>query len=123
LEQYGASIDKPQVCPGEENCQRFQSARGKGRIEKQRNACRPCELFDTKRERYRKSQKGLSDLVEYSQYARRRRESGYPMPLDQISDLMLETMLRIDEMHDHEERNLRIETKNARSVGLGLKVQ
>jgi len=45
------------------------------------------------------------------------------MPLDQISDLMLETMLRIDEMHDHEERKLRIETKNALIVGLGLKVQ
>lgn len=123
LERYGENVDQKNTCPGEKSCEIFQSAAGKSRAAKERNACRRCELFDTKTERYRESQKGLSELVNYSQYARRRRDSGYPMPLSQISDLMLETVLRLDEYHEIQERRIRLDTKQAIIVGLGLKTK
>lgn len=123
LEGYGENVDKPNTCPAEANCEIFRSAAGKSRAVKERNACRQCELFDTKRDRFKASQKGLSELVDYSQYARRRRDSGYPMPLSQISNLMLETVLRLDECREMQELRIRMETKQALIVGLGLKTK
>lgn len=123
LERYGKSVEKLNVCPGEAECDRFQSAKGRGHAEKERNACRPCELFDTKRERARLSRKGLEELVEFSEYAKRRRDSGYPMPLSQISNLMLEVMMRLDDYSEAQEIALRHDTKQALIVGLGLQVK
>lgn len=116
-------MDKPGVCPGEANCERFQSARGKSQAAKERNACRPCELFETKTDRYRESQTGLSELVEASLYLQRRRDSGYPVEGRQMSNLMLETLLMLDECRDIQERNLRLEMKMALIAGFGLKVK
>lgn len=122
LKNYGGKSENPRVCPGEDSCDRFQSAKGKTRAAKERNACKGCELFDTKRDRFRESQKGLSELVSAAEYVQRRRDSGYPMPVHQVTDLMLETLLMLDECRDQEERILRLQTKSALIAGFGLKV-
>lgn len=123
LSQYDRDVDKPTVCPGEKNCQIFQGARGKSRLEKERNACRPCEMFPTKTERYKKSQKGLEALLNMAQYAKRRKDSGYPMPMYQITNLTLETMLMLDEVEDEQKRHMQLEMKAIFMAGFGLKSQ
>lgn len=121
--KYGGKSEKPNICPGEADCDRFQSAKGKTQATKERNACFPCKLFDTKRERFRRSQKGLDDLVSASEYVQRRRDSGYPVQEYQVSNLMLETLLMLDECRDREERHLKVEMRAALIAGFGLKVQ
>ncbi len=122
LEKYGENTEKRQICPGEKNCEKFQSARGDTHAAKEVNACRPCELFPTKRERFRRSQVGLQELVDFAEYAQRRRDSGYPLSIDQMSNLMLETMLMMDEYQSFQERKISVEIRQALVVGFGLKV-
>jgi hypothetical protein len=99
----------------------FLGARGRTRLEKERNVCRSCEMFPTKTERYKKSQEGLQDLVNMAQYAKRRKDSGYPMPLSQITNLTLETMLLLDEMEKGHHIGMRLEMRSIFMAGFGLK--
>lgn len=118
---YNRNVDKPNVCPGEKACQMFQGARGRTRLEKERNVCRTCEMFPTKTERYKKSQKGLDALVNMAQYAKRRKDSGYPMPMHQITNLTLETMLMIDEFEKQQTIASQIEMRSIFMAGFGFK--
>ena len=121
LGRYKRDVDKPNVCPGEKECEIFQGARGRTRLEKERNVCRSCDLFPTKTERHRKSQKGLEDLLYMAQYAKRRKDSGYPMPMFQITNLTLETMLLLDEMEDQQKIVVQMELKTIFMAGFQLK--
>lgn len=122
LGQY-SHVDKPTVCPGEANCEKWAGAKGKDHAAKERNACRPCALFSTKTERYRKSQAGLNDLLNIAQYAKRRKDSGYPMGIHQITNLTLETMLMLDEMEKQQQIAMQVETRSIFMAGFGLKEQ
>lgn len=121
LEKYGQDADKPNVCPGEKNCLRFQSAAGNTQREKERNACTGCELFGTKRERGRKSHEGLSHLVDAATYVQRRRDSGYPVPEWKVTSLMLEVLLMLDEGRDHQERVNQFQMRQILMAGFHLK--
>lgn len=123
LSQYNRDIDKPNVCPGEKTCEMFLGARGRTRLEKERNVCRLCEMFPTKTERYKKSQEGLQMLVNMAQYAKRRKDSGYPMPITQITNLTLETMLMLDEMEKGQQIGMQFQMRNILMAGLGVKEQ
>lgn len=120
LERYGGKVDKPNVCPGEASCSIYQSAAGKSPAAKERNACRGCELFETKRDRFKKSREGLSDLVDAAVAVQRFRDSGYPAPIDQISDLILQALFTLDECRDFQELKIRIEMKMAIMASCGL---
>lgn len=76
LEICGRKKEGVNVCPGEENCQKWESARGKTHEEKERNACKPCELFPTKPKEAQVQIAGLKRIVHTANMARMERNSG-----------------------------------------------
>lgn len=80
-------------CPGEADCQRFQSAAGATREEKL-HACTACPLLPTKITRAGEHDEAIVDRVER---LARERDSGRPLRLDAISELEWELLLVRDE--------------------------
>lgn len=121
---YGEKAEGvPDICPGEVNCNRFQGANGKTRLAKERNACRPCELFPTKIDGYKKSQESFERLVNGAMEVRRCRNSGYPLETWQMMNLEFMTLMQIDAYEEREKLALQMKTNHLLIVGLGLKPQ
>lgn len=92
------------ICPGETNCQRFQSASGETLKAKEANACFGCALFPTKAPEAKKKRLYLENIVESAFRIRRERISGFPRSRHEITALQFYTLLRIENEIEARER-------------------
>jgi len=106
---YGTPGEDPKVCPGETNCQRFQSSAGKSHREKEQNACSPCEMLQTKLAGGQKIAVRNAGLVDAAMDIRNERLAGYPRPTWLMSTLQFRTLLIVEQIVEQQEVWLRRE--------------
>lgn len=123
LQLFGESVESRSLCPGESNCDKFKSAKGRTRNEKERNACHFCDLFPTKTDRYKKSQAVLEALVLGAMEIRRRRNSGFPPKDWQILNLHAETLILIDALIETREIALKKQHLEYLKAGFNLQTR
>jgi hypothetical protein len=114
---FGGTSENEQICPGEGNCEIFQTAAGRSRTAKEQNACigRNCPMFATKvNPNFEKEEDYLSGIVRSAANFRCRRNSG-----ESLADLMFEMkpieyecLVRLDAKIEQKELELKIETKD-----------
>jgi hypothetical protein len=94
------------ICPGEDECERFQSAAGLDRATKAANACTGCALLPTKLS-------GAGDEWQLAaiERVRRERDSGAALDLSAISPAIWELVQWWDQAAARAERHLRNETR------------
>jgi hypothetical protein len=127
---YGENVPGVDVCPGEADCQIFAGVAGKTRGEKERKAClgggkveHACKMLPTKTQRGKKIVATCEELVNDGFIIRRRRDSGYPVPLDEMTPLHFEALMMIEAEIEHQEITLRTRTVKVLLSGFGLKVE
>lgn len=104
---WQASQPSDQRCPGEKDCEDFERAGGPGiSYEEQCHACLTCPKKETKLKANRR------DLLERFalrvEYIVRRRDSGYPLKLSEMSAIELEGVLIWDTKNDFYERSIKM---------------
>lgn len=103
------------VCPGEDNCEIFESAKGKTRKEKEKNSCigGNCPLFPTKANTRLASE--TIQTINYILYSaidiRRDRLSGSSINKSRISTRVYECLKIMDDLYDAFERDLKLDHK------------
>lgn len=120
---YGEDVSGVGICPGEKDCDIFQGSAGRGRAEKERNACLKCEMLPTKTDTGKNQVGYMSELADVGMYLRRRRDSGYLPGLDEITPLEFDALLMADAEIEHQEIRLRLGIRQALIAGFGLKVE
>jgi hypothetical protein len=102
------------ICPGEDDCEMFLSARGKTREEKEQGACigPKCPAFPSKvsKERVEKTERRLNWILNRALNLRQQRDSGLAFCPENEPAAVAETILMLDEETKIFERGLKLET-------------
>jgi hypothetical protein len=121
LKLYGETASSGNaICPGEAACDIFQSATGKTRRAREKNACLNCDKFPTKTERYKKWQASLQTLVDGAMEIRRRRNSGCMPEKWQMLNLHFETLILVDAYIEEQEIKVKNNLSTILLAGFGL---
>lgn len=113
---FGGSAENDQICPGEADCEIFQTAAGKSRIAKEQNACigRKCPMFPTKlNPNFEKEEERLSEVLWNAANFRCRRNSGETLTdlRFEMKPIEYECLVKLDAKIAYKELELKIETK------------
>jgi hypothetical protein len=118
---YRQSAAVPQICPTEEQCEKWAGTGGKSHADRERRACHTCDLFPTKLDRG-KGHKARLGLVRKALILRRERLSGYPRPPERMTTLQFQTMLTLDHFMEEEDIQLRVLSKESLMAMAGLQI-
>lgn len=117
---YGEAGSGVKICPGETDCERFQSAAGKGE-KKRKNACSQCPLLPTKTQAWKKGHKSFKRLVEAAMRIRRERHTGYPRATSDMRDIEFHTLTIIEQCIEQEEIAIRVQGNQLLMILAGVK--
>lgn len=94
--------DGNERCPGEESCERFQSAAGANRKEKALNACTGCHLLPTKIQTV--ADESLTATASTIERLRQEQRAGRQIGMDEITALRWEGLIAWHELESQYER-------------------
>ena len=110
LKIYGRSGGED-ICPSEELCDKFQSAGGANREEKEQDVCigAKCPMFPTKPGKNSREALKLETLVHTALGIRRRNRSGYKVETWEMSPAEFQTVQMVDALIEAEELRIKHE--------------
>lgn len=118
---FGGDAFEISLCPGETNCDRFQSANGRSRTEKARNACTGCSLLPTKLDSAKRQHESLKRVVSEAMLIRAERLAGYPRDRNHIRSISFHALLLVERMIEAEKITQSARLTAILKAGLGVK--
>jgi hypothetical protein len=108
--EFGRDNSEQQsLCPGESNCERYQSARGKDHRQKEKNACFNCELFSSKiNPAAEKVEAYLDNLVSRIRDLRIEQSMGYLPDKSRITPIEFEGLKYVCFLFEKEDRTMKL---------------
>lgn len=123
LKLYGEKTESTRLCPGEANCDRWAGTNAKTHRERERKACKPCPLFDTKTDAAKKGHKSLDALSKRAMEVRVERQTGYPRRESMMSNKEFAALFLIEQLIEQEEIAIKDRTAKILMAAMGVKAE
>ena len=123
MKVFGQKSEAVQLCPGEKDCQIFQSAAGKTAKIKAKNACTKCPMLSTKTDKGQRSHKALERLASSAMQIRHERLTGYPRAGSMMTQSQFATLYVIEQIFEMEEIGIRKDLNEMLAQIFGAKAQ
>lgn len=121
MKNYGRKGQALAVCPGETDCDKFQSAAGKTRKAKEKNVCHRCPLFITKTDEGKKGHTALERLARSAMDIRLERLTGYARKESLMLNTEFGALYVTEQIIEQEEIRLKSEASEMLMAVFGAK--